>query len=246
MVPHPSFCGDKMNETCNKCGADRVSGKPCSPCRKEYMASYYAAYREDKWRSPERKAKNKVYSARRRVEHPEKLRAWNAAWKAANKEKVAGYSRIYIRKYYEANKLRIADSVSAWRAKNPEKVREIRKRWKQSNPEYVRASTYAWRKANPEKVLVMNERRRALIKGARGTHTYKEWKAVKDSFGNRCAYCRVGGKMHKDHRVPYARGGTNFAFNLQPLCQHCNQVKHAKVFPGLQHSLFDRQELMSA
>ncbi len=46
----------------------------------------------------------------------------------------------------------------------------------------------------------------------------------------KCANCKksLKGKWHLDHITPIARGGTNWTWNLQILCPHCNCSKNAK------------------
>jgi len=46
--------------------------------------------------------------------------------------------------------------------------------------------------------------------------------------------------MTKDHIIPLSRGGTDFAYNLQPMCLGCNIRKATSIAAGTQHSLFDR------
>ncbi len=70
--------------------------------------------------------------------------------------------------------------------------------------------------------------------------SFTEWLAVKAKHGNKCAQCGARGCLTKDHIIPYAKGGTNFAYNLQPLCGSCNSAKNARLEAGAQHSLFDR------
>lgn len=56
----------------------------------------------------------------------------------------------------------------------------------------------------------------------------------------KCAACGTKGKMTKDHIIPLSRGGTDFAYNLQPMCLGCNIRKATSIAAGTQHSLFDR------
>lgn len=64
-----------------------------------------------------------------------------------------------------------------------------------------------------------------------GCHSQTEWEEILNRFGNRCVRCSIRaqdtyfGKLTKDHIVPLASGGTDFASNLQPLCRRCNSWK---------------------
>jgi len=57
----------------------------------------------------------------------------------------------------------------------------------------------------------------------------------RDNF--RCSLCgrdkNDGVKLHVDHKIPLARGGTNDLDNLQALCEDCNMGKGATVFEQL-------------
>jgi len=44
-----------------------------------------------------------------------------------------------------------------------------------------------------------------------------------------CARCGSTHKLEVDHIIPYSKGGPHEESNFQPLCQHCNRTKHAKL-----------------
>lgn len=73
--------------------------------------------------------------------------------------------------------------------------------------------------------------RRERVASAQGAHTESEWQEIVIKFGDRCVRCSIRGqdtyfgKLTKDHVVPLASGGTDFASNLQPLCRRCNSWK---------------------
>ena len=61
-----------------------------------------------------------------------------------------------------------------------------------------------------------------------GSHTEREWQQIVATAGGKCLRCGASGpgvKLTKDHVVPLAEGGTNYASNLQPLCTSCNSWK---------------------
>ncbi len=56
----------------------------------------------------------------------------------------------------------------------------------------------------------------------------KDWVALKEKYGFRCASCgkqEPDVKLSPDHRVPRSRNGSNELGNWQPLCAQCNNVK---------------------
>lgn len=96
-----------------------------------------------------------------------------------------------------------------------------------------------WRKKNIEKILFWNRRRMLANKGVAGNHTKEEWESLKKYYDYRCVLCSITendlkeiwkgtgfNKLTKDHIVPLVRGGTDYIWNLQPLCVSCNSKKH--------------------
>lgn len=81
---------------------------------------------------------------------------------------------------------------------------------------------------NPEKYLVYAAWRRARTRNAEGDFSYAEWRAILEWHDNRCVACGQEGKLTKDHIKPLSRGGSNYIWNIQPLCLPCNLKKHTK------------------
>lgn len=73
--------------------------------------------------------------------------------------------------------------------------------------------------------------RRQREADALGCHSHAEWEQVLAKHGNRCLRCEIRAedtqyrRLTKDHIVPLASGGTDYASNLQPLCGRCNSWK---------------------
>jgi 5-methylcytosine-specific restriction endonuclease McrA len=72
-------------------------------------------------------------------------------------------------------------------------------------------------------------RKKNMEKARRETHTAIEWSTVCKHYGNICVRCKEERPIVKDHIIPVAKGGTDGADNLQPLCQHCNSWKKDRV-----------------
>lgn len=68
-------------------------------------------------------------------------------------------------------------------------------------------------------------KRKHQMKSTDCTLTRKEWIAIKEKFGNRCAYCGKEARLEMDHVIPLSRGGTHTASNIVPACRTCNAKK---------------------
>ena len=124
-----------------------------------------------------------------------------------------------------------------------------RKEWTRANKERKNRATQEWREknrarfnqlsrdsrrrrysSNPEKILSQNREYRARRHGGKVGLGFsaKEWKAVLDMFGNKCAYCGKEGKLTQDHITPLSRGGHHSIQNIVPACHSCNSKKKDK------------------
>lgn len=121
-----------------------------------------------------------------------------------------------------------------------DKFAEGFRRWAKAHPGDSAARYKRWAERHPEEAAQQKHQIAARRKGVPGSHTLAEWEAILHKHGGRCADCGVGGKLTKDHINPVSRGGTDYAYNLQPLCKRCNSRKHATIRPGVHPSLFDR------
>ena len=96
-----------------------------------------------------------------------------------------------------------------------------------------------WRHKNIKKILLWNRKRLLVKKGVIGTHTSEEWEHLKEYHDFRCVKCSATerelkeiwrgtsfNKLTKDHIVPISRGGTDYIWNIHPLCITCNSRKH--------------------
>ena len=125
-----------------------------------------------------------------------------------------------------------------WRQDNPEKHMANREkdltRERDRHNEYQRSSPEA--RAN-QATRVRN--RRAQIRQACGSFTHIEWLAICQKQKDRCANCGSKNRLTRDHIVPIAQGGCNYAFNIQGLCGPCNTQKSDHIMTTTM-SLFDR------
>jgi 5-methylcytosine-specific restriction endonuclease McrA len=127
-----------------------------------------------------------------------------------------------------------------WMRRNPEKAREAMRRWRRAHPvehnaegrSYYarhrdRLAVYfaAYFRAHRELRQAISARRRARELAAEGDYTTSEWMELLRRYDYRCAYCGATGLLEPDHRMPLARGGTNFIANILPACSRCNRRK---------------------
>ena len=62
--------------------------------------------------------------------------------------------------------------------------------------------------------------------------TQSRWKDLLREFDHRCAYCStplVPDQTHRDHFVPFAKGGADDASNIVPACIECNKAKRDQM-----------------
>lgn len=86
---------------------------------------------------------------------------------------------------------------------------------------------------NIEYFRLLNNQRRARLKGAKGSHTIIQWQQRIDYFNWQCAYCKIPltvKTVTKDHKIPLVKGGSNWPANLVPACHRCNSGKGAKNY----------------
>jgi hypothetical protein len=70
------------------------------------------------------------------------------------------------------------------------------------------------------------------LRNAKGSHTLREWGALKEKYNWICPLCQRKEpeiKLTRDHIVPLSKGGESNIENIQPLCMNCNCQKHTKI-----------------
>lgn len=91
------------------------------------------------------------------------------------------------------------------------------------------------RSKNKEHVSWVSNRRNRVIKRLKeqgSSHTFGEWELLKKQYGYMCPCCKKTEpdiKLTEDHIIPLSKGGSDYIENIQPLCMHCNAVKHTKI-----------------
>lgn len=80
---------------------------------------------------------------------------------------------------------------------------------------------------NPERMRDIRRRRKLRGRYESKLVTERDWRRLVARYGGRCAYCdRKPETLHRDHVVPLSRGGRHSIGNLLPACPPCNMSKH--------------------
>ncbi len=181
----------------------------------------------------------KAYDAAYRAANKEKRIAAAAAWYAANREKKATYdaaryvaNREKIAAHNAANREKKAAYDTARYAANREKKAATAAAYRAANREKITATAAAWRAANPDKIAAIQARREHLENTAPGgpfSYARKDYQARIAEYGGLCAYCLKAPYTELDHAIPLSRGGTNHMYNIFPACLPCNRNKYNKI-----------------
>ena len=189
---------------CKNC-KEEFTGVRCKPCASLKKIAH-------------RLANIEIYLAREkawREANPEKTKAQSKKWAKENPEKKLAASN----KWAKENPEKVKASYRKYDEKNKDKRSEYRKKWEKENPEKTRIKWHNYssrKKANGGKLSKgLFEKLMKLQKG-------------------KCACCQKNllklesKKIHMDHIVPLIKGGANEDYNIQLLCQRCNNQKNAK------------------
>ncbi len=189
---------------------------------------------------------------------PEKKKASDIAYRAANRDRVKAYLRDYdatrrdkVARNAKARATRLRDLQ---KKRDQERASRIRHRaaflarckaYRDANSEKVRATIRAWHRAHPEaskasykrqrerNVLRFTERwaRRRSLKLQTATDRIDFMQILRESKGL-CGICRKPFDLFGiefDHIIPLAKGGTHTRENIQAAHMRCNRAKGAKV-----------------
>lgn len=143
---------------------------------------------------------------------------------AAKHEKRLQYSRTSYYRNIEKNKV----TAKLYRETHKEEIAKKNKAKRESLKDYYKAKGHEWYLKNKDKVMTKLRKRLAIMKGSGGVFTEKDWQEVLARYGRACLNCGSTENIVRDHVMPVIKGGRNDKYNIQPLCGHCNNVKHAK------------------
>lgn len=166
----------------------------------------------------------KIYYA----ENAPAIREQRAAWRLANKDRVAAWNAKQIAKPGAREAARQA--TRNWRIANPGAADAANRIWREANPEAFKRSRDQWLAANPEAARLIKMNRRARLRGADAVpFTAEQATARVAYYGGRCWMC--GGAYEQlDHVKPLSKGGPHMLSNLRPSCADCNVRKNGLWF----------------
>lgn len=168
---------------------------------------------------------------------------------ATRRDGISSFCKVcaaqYGATYRSQNPEKVREGRRDWKARNPDKVKEMDKRhrnlhledrharhsaWRIRNIDSVRERHKEWQKNNSERIREYENNRRARELSAGGDVSLAEWLDLCEKYGNKCLCCkRDDVKLSMDHVVPISRGGSNTIDNIQPLCKPCNSKKYTKT-----------------
>lgn len=195
IVPQPLY-----SIRCCRCGIDKPLSD-FSKCRSRKTG--YSA----RCRSCDMEAKqtwlNNMSDEAKTAYYEHRRASWHKG-AASNPE----HTRARRRKSYYKTNAKV--KTSEWAKRNRDKVNATKRKTYQNDPTNSRACA---------------NRRRSLERSMAGRHTHKEWLALLEMYGYRCARCYSPNNLQLDHIVPVSKGGTDFISNIVPLCIKCNGWK---------------------
>jgi 5-methylcytosine-specific restriction endonuclease McrA len=188
--------------------------------------------------TPEQKARKAEYDQKfyLRPEIKERRRLDRKIWFIKNKSKRMASIKVWINKNKDRQKLYEKKYIS----KNRTKTNARHRRYRAKNPHLISEYNSKFRNKikieNPDYFRKYGDRRRArkLSNSTEEQIRLAEIK-IKNLFSHKfaeCAYCAKRfktNKMHIEHIVPFARGGSHSPENICLACRHCNYTKHDKI-----------------
>ncbi len=135
-------------------------------------------------------------------------------------------NKLKLRAKREANRELFRKKDKEWYWNNLEKARERRRDVSPEKRKEYNSRNY---NKNKQTFIECNNRRRARLAGAKGSHTKQDWFLLCKTFNGMCVRCYEVKTLTKDHIVPLSMGGSDFLSNIQPLCKRCNSIKRDKT-----------------
>lgn len=203
--------------------------------RDEIRAYKHAWYEKNK---PRLLAEAKVY----RRDHAEAIAASKRRWmirrgdhyRLQKRQHYVDNREAYLERNhrrYAVNRDQILAHQKEYAGAHRAERRVTARRYRETHREHIRAQQTRWRINNRATDQATKRRYKARQRGAVGSHTGADIAEIYRSQRGLCWWCGkpVGEDYHVDHRIPLARGGTNYPNNLCISCPRCNQSKKDRL-----------------
>lgn len=226
MFPHPDELGSNPSKTkCVKCSSDnpKLTRGLCKTC-------YAFEFRHDNLSSYPRRtlrggipsenclrcgSENVARSSLCAGCYREKHALEERERRAVNQEEYNKSERERSKTRSESRKV----YNRAYRKANSETLSIKNKEWRDNNREKYKMS---------QRVASARRRKRA----EEGSYSLEEWVVLVEHYcpDGKCPCCgnffdNEKRKLSPDHVIPLSKGGTNWLYNIQPLCLECNDKK---------------------
>lgn len=206
-----------------------IVSKKCSKCGVVKSVSEFHKSSKTKKDGLRTECKACVLAYQHREENRTRHTAYMKVYHAdeGQKEIDRVYRESYHPAYYEKNAEKIKARTRQWTAENPEHKHAKDKAYRESNKEKIKQGYKDWLSRSRHVLKACLLKRQAREKNAEGYFSGTQWKALIEYYSpnGECLACGVISKMTVDHVVPLAKGGTNYIYNIQPLCGKCNRSK---------------------
>lgn len=206
------------------------------------------AFSKDKSQKDGRQKRCKTCNRNYNAANLERITQRRAQYRQGRRAELAAKQRDY----YSVNKDARLSYGRSYQVLNRSSIRAQKKAYRQRNRVAVLQYFRAYRRANRERLLSLQRqyraenlercrahsrlgaiRRRARLLSAPGDFTSADIAAKLELQGGLCYYCEADLSetgYHVDHKIPLARGGSNWPANLCCACPDCNVRKNDRDF----------------
>lgn len=197
----------------------RTYPRPCTVCGAVLSEEgYYVKYKATGARFSECISCRNARGKEKRAENPEAARKYQR-----------DYYAKHLAKPRKPASSRVTKEPRIAHGRDMERRKEMAKLYQQHNKDKRKIWSHTGYLRHTARYQMHLSKQRAARCGASGCWTVAEWAALCERFGNKCLNCGATGTLSPDHVVPFAKGGSNYIDNIQPLCWPCNLAKGKKV-----------------
>ena len=147
-------------------------------------------------------------------------------YKGNNKEEILKW----LKQYRKNNKRKLNQAHKQYYKENKDKIYEYQKQYREENKYKIQMQVKQYYNKNKYKYVIYSEMRRTKKLSLPSTLTMHQWKNIKISFNNTCAYCNRELPLAQEHFLALSRSGEYTNDNIIPSCKYCNSSKGSKDF----------------